>query len=147
MIFVEKDESVVNKRDRYNKLHETETEAETVATINGSVEEKQKTPESESTPITEEVPKQEQSTKSQDEKPEENNDGIVSTDGSNADTTAESETNQEHHNENSHKVMSSVLATMWLGAQSGMIYVHSSVASWNQCLHSVKMKDAVLSIV
>lgn len=43
--------------------------------------------------------------------------------------------------------MSSVLATMWLGAQSGMLYVHSSVANWDQCLHSVKLKDAVLSIV
>lgn len=43
--------------------------------------------------------------------------------------------------------MSSVLATMWLGAQNGMLYVHSSVANWDQCLHSVKLKDAVLSIV
>lgn len=58
----------------------------------------------------------------------------------------DSESSQQE-TENTHKVMSSVLATMWLGAQSGMIYVHSSVASWNQCLHSVKMKDAVLSIV
>mgnify|MGYP005986561883 FL=1 len=45
------------------------------------------------------------------------------------------------------EVMSSVLATMWLGAENGMIYVHSSVANWNQCLHSVKLKDAVISIV
>lgn len=43
--------------------------------------------------------------------------------------------------------MSSVLATMWLGAQNGMLYVHSSVANWDQCLHSVKLKDAVLSVV
>lgn len=46
-----------------------------------------------------------------------------------------------------HEVMSSVLATMWLGAQSGYIFVHSSVANWNQCLHSVKLEDCVLSIV
>lgn len=43
--------------------------------------------------------------------------------------------------------MSSVLATMWLGAQNGMLFVHSSVANWDQCLHSVKLDDAVLSIV
>lgn len=60
---------------------------------------------------------------------------------------SEESESSEHQAEGTHKVMSSVLATMWLGAQSGMIYVHSSVASWNQCLHSVKMKDAVLSIV
>ncbi|XP_018324079.2 C-Jun-amino-terminal kinase-interacting protein 4 isoform X2 [Agrilus planipennis] len=46
-----------------------------------------------------------------------------------------------------HRVMSSVLATMWLGAQNGILYVHSSVTNWNQCLHSVKLDDAVISIV
>ncbi|XP_053721131.1 C-Jun-amino-terminal kinase-interacting protein 4 isoform X3 [Synchiropus splendidus] len=43
--------------------------------------------------------------------------------------------------------MSSVLPTMWLGAQNGCIYVHSSVAQWKKCLHSIKMKDSVLGIV
>lgn len=43
--------------------------------------------------------------------------------------------------------MSSVLATMWLGAQNGMLYVHSAVANWDQCIHSVQLKDAILSIV
>lgn len=33
--------------------------------------------------------------------------------------------------------MSSVGPTMWLGAQSGMLYVHSSVARWRDCLHQV----------
>lgn len=47
----------------------------------------------------------------------------------------------------SHDTMSSVLATMWLGAQNGMLFIHSAVAKWNQCLHSVKLDDAVLSIV
>lgn len=42
--------------------------------------------------------------------------------------------------------MSSVLPTMWLGAQSGWLYVHSSVANWSTCLHKVKMADAALSI-
>ncbi|KAB5555386.1 hypothetical protein PHYPO_G00033440 [Pangasianodon hypophthalmus] len=43
--------------------------------------------------------------------------------------------------------MSSVLPTMWLGAQNGCIYVHSSVAQWKKCLHSIKLKDSILGIV
>uniref|UniRef100_W5MYQ3 C-Jun-amino-terminal kinase-interacting protein 4 n=1 Tax=Lepisosteus oculatus TaxID=7918 RepID=W5MYQ3_LEPOC len=43
--------------------------------------------------------------------------------------------------------MSSVLPTMWLGAQNGCLYVHSSVAQWRKCLHSIKLKDSILSIV
>ncbi|XP_077358201.1 C-Jun-amino-terminal kinase-interacting protein 4 isoform X2 [Festucalex cinctus] len=43
--------------------------------------------------------------------------------------------------------MSSVLPTMWLGAQNGCLYVHSSVAQWKKCLHSIKLKDSVLGIV
>ncbi|CAL8304656.1 unnamed protein product [Lota lota] len=43
--------------------------------------------------------------------------------------------------------MSSVLPTMWLGAQNGCVYVHSSVAQWKKCLHWMKLKDAVLGIV
>lgn len=33
--------------------------------------------------------------------------------------------------------MSSVGPTMWLGAQNGMLYVHSAVARWRDCLHKV----------
>ncbi|XP_045344323.1 C-Jun-amino-terminal kinase-interacting protein 4 isoform X4 [Leopardus geoffroyi] len=43
--------------------------------------------------------------------------------------------------------MSSLLPTMWLGAQNGCLYVHSSVAQWRGCLHSIKLKDSILSIV
>lgn len=43
--------------------------------------------------------------------------------------------------------MSSVGPTMWLGAQNGMLYVHSSVARWRDCLHEVCLPDAVLSIL
>ncbi|XP_075312886.1 C-Jun-amino-terminal kinase-interacting protein 4 isoform X2 [Odontesthes bonariensis] len=43
--------------------------------------------------------------------------------------------------------MSSVLPTMWLGAQNGHVYVHSSVAHWKRCLHSIKLKESVLGIV
>lgn len=43
--------------------------------------------------------------------------------------------------------MSSVGPTMWLGAQNGMLYVHSSVARWRDCLHQICLPDAILSIV
>uniref|UniRef100_A0A8C1VZP7 Sperm associated antigen 9a n=1 Tax=Cyprinus carpio TaxID=7962 RepID=A0A8C1VZP7_CYPCA len=43
--------------------------------------------------------------------------------------------------------MSSALPTMWLGAQNGCLYVHSSVARWRKCLHAVKLKDSILNIV
>ncbi|KAG7203528.1 hypothetical protein KM043_013579 [Ampulex compressa] len=43
--------------------------------------------------------------------------------------------------------MSSIQPTMWLGAQNGAVFVHSTVAKWSVCLHSVKLKDAALAIV
>ncbi|KAL5011618.1 hypothetical protein ScPMuIL_010169 [Solemya velum] len=43
--------------------------------------------------------------------------------------------------------MSSMLPTMWLGSQTGSLYVHSAVAQWRRCLHSVKLGDSVLNIV
>lgn len=43
--------------------------------------------------------------------------------------------------------MSSVQPTMWLGAQNGAVFVHSAVAKWTVCLHSVRLKDAALAIV
>ncbi|XP_036890285.1 C-Jun-amino-terminal kinase-interacting protein 3 isoform X15 [Sturnira hondurensis] len=42
---------------------------------------------------------------------------------------------------------SSALPTMWLGAQNGWLYVHSAVSNWKTCLHSIKLKDSVLSLV
>jgi len=43
--------------------------------------------------------------------------------------------------------MSSILPTVWLGFENGCIFVHSAKSQWKQCLHSVKLKDAVLSIM
>ncbi|XP_034046841.1 sperm associated antigen 9a isoform X10 [Thalassophryne amazonica] len=43
--------------------------------------------------------------------------------------------------------MSSARPTMWLGAQNGCLYVHSSVARWRKCLHATKLKDSIFSIV
>ncbi|XP_036408970.1 C-Jun-amino-terminal kinase-interacting protein 3 isoform X3 [Megalops cyprinoides] len=41
----------------------------------------------------------------------------------------------------------STAPTMWLGAQNGWLYVHSAVSNWKKCLHSIKLKDSVLSLV
>ncbi|XP_057314683.1 C-Jun-amino-terminal kinase-interacting protein 3-like isoform X2 [Hydractinia symbiolongicarpus] len=43
--------------------------------------------------------------------------------------------------------VSSLLPTMWLGAQSGKVYIHSVVTNWKKCLQSAKLKDSLLSIV
>lgn len=43
--------------------------------------------------------------------------------------------------------MSSVLPTVWLGSQNGSVFVHSAVSQWRRCLHFIKLKDSVLSIV
>ncbi|XP_044160139.1 C-Jun-amino-terminal kinase-interacting protein 3 isoform X8 [Bufo gargarizans] len=53
----------------------------------------------------------------------------------------ETETNSEV------PVATSAAPTMWLGAQNGWLYVHSAVSNWKKCLHSIKLKDSVLSIV
>ncbi|XP_057202719.1 C-Jun-amino-terminal kinase-interacting protein 3 isoform X4 [Triplophysa rosa] len=41
----------------------------------------------------------------------------------------------------------SAAPTMWLGAQNGWLYVHSAMSNWKKCLHSIKLKDSVLSLV
>jgi len=37
--------------------------------------------------------------------------------------------------------------TMWLGAQSGHVYLHSAVTNWSKCLHKIRLRDTVLGIV
>ncbi|XP_068100471.1 C-Jun-amino-terminal kinase-interacting protein 3 isoform X9 [Hyperolius riggenbachi] len=58
-------------------------------------------------------------------------------------STAQQET--EMNNETS--AATSAAPTMWLGAQNGWLYVHSAVSNWKKCLHSIKLKDSVLSLV
>ncbi|XP_043188488.1 C-Jun-amino-terminal kinase-interacting protein 4-like isoform X47 [Amphibalanus amphitrite] len=53
----------------------------------------------------------------------------------------------ESHMGQEEEKMSSVLPTMWLGSQSGCVYVHSAKAQWKRCIHSIRLKDSVLSIV
>ncbi|XP_055527417.1 JNK-interacting protein 3 [Wyeomyia smithii] len=63
--------------------------------------------------------------------------------------------NEENSNEdfpsdgvsNEEPAITSVGPTMWMGAQNGMLYIHSSIARWNTCLHKVKLPDSILSIV
>lgn len=111
--FVEKDESAVNKKDKYAKA-EQETSEEAPKTRDTS-------PDS---PKPEEIQAKAEEPKKEDQKKE---------------SPTQEAQNQE--------IMSSVLATMWMGDECGNIYVHSSVANWAQCLHTVKMKDAVIAIV
>ncbi|CAH0547259.1 unnamed protein product [Brassicogethes aeneus] len=96
--YVENDESVVNKKDKYKTTLAAE-----------------------------------------DNESAEGESGSPETDDQSDDKSETKSTNKE--------VMSSVLATMWMGDENGNLFVHSAVANWAQCLHSVKMKDTVISIV
>ena len=127
--FIENDQTVVNKKDKYMKISKSEEENKETTKLSEEKEEKKGTPCD--TPL-------------------------EASDESNLDKESEATTTESEpegipepveNKSSNQEVMSSVLATMWLGAENGMIYVHSSVANWNQCLHSVKLKDAVISIV
>ncbi|XP_018407865.1 PREDICTED: C-Jun-amino-terminal kinase-interacting protein 3 isoform X6 [Nanorana parkeri] len=54
---------------------------------------------------------------------------------------------QEAEPSNETSAGTSAAPTMWLGAQNGWLYVHSAVSNWKKCLHSIKLKDSVLSLV
>jgi len=66
---------------------------------------------------------------------------------SNDKDTMNEETKEEVVEETPIEKMSSIQPTMWLGAQNGAVFVHSAVAKWSMCLHSVKLRDAALAIV
>ncbi|KAL0109415.1 hypothetical protein PUN28_014469 [Cardiocondyla obscurior] len=66
---------------------------------------------------------------------------------SNDKDAANEEAKEEVVEETSIEKMSSIQPTMWLGAQNGAVFVHSAVAKWSVCLHSVKLRDAALAIV
>ncbi|XP_032686445.1 JNK-interacting protein 3 isoform X2 [Odontomachus brunneus] len=63
------------------------------------------------------------------------------------DTVNEEAKEEEVVEETPIEKMSSIQPTMWLGAQNGAVFVHSAVAKWSVCLHSVKLRDAALAIV
>uniref|UniRef100_A0A670JRM6 C-Jun-amino-terminal kinase-interacting protein 3 n=1 Tax=Podarcis muralis TaxID=64176 RepID=A0A670JRM6_PODMU len=54
---------------------------------------------------------------------------------------------EQEANGNAAGTTTSAAPTMWLGAQNGWLYVHSAVSNWKKCLHSIKLKDSVLSLV
>lgn len=70
---------------------------------------------------------------------------MVNTD--NNDNITACEANADDKLSNDDPPVSSVGPTMWMGAQNGMLYVHSSIARWNVCLHRIKLPDSILSIV
>lgn len=74
---------------------------------------------------------------------ENKNDANASADNGEIEKADEASPDEEQQVDNP----TSVGPTMWLGAQNGMIYVHSSVGRWRVCLHSVQVPDAALSIV
>ncbi|KAJ8927569.1 hypothetical protein NQ314_019952 [Rhamnusium bicolor] len=121
--FTEKDELAVNKKDKYSKIDQT--------CDNNNKEKLDESCESCDTTV--------DSIKAEEEESSKSSEPNVIQDVKNAEPQ-----NQETQNR---EIMSSILATMWMGDESGFIYVHSSVANWAQCLHSVKMKDAVIAIV
>lgn len=124
MVFVEKDDSAVNKKDKYakqqrdqqcdnnnqDKLDETCTTCDT--TLDRSKE-----------------------------------DGAAAEPKIESQDSQNSNDDSQSHEIHTQEIMSSVLATMWMGDEHGNIYVHSSVDNWAQCLHTVKLKDAVIAIV
>ncbi|XP_074553729.1 C-Jun-amino-terminal kinase-interacting protein 3 isoform X17 [Halichoeres trimaculatus] len=65
--------------------------------------------------------------------------------GQSKEESSQPQESEDSGNEN--KNFTSVAPTMWLGAQNGWLYVHSAVGNWKKCLHSIKLKDSVLSLV
>ncbi|XP_018571079.1 JNK-interacting protein 3 isoform X4 [Anoplophora glabripennis] len=125
--FVEKDESAINKKDKYAKAQEENCDSGKEA-LNETCETCDTTLDS--------IKSEEDRPKTED--PDETKD---------KQSPAQKERDDQPRETQSQEIMSSVLATMWMGDEHGNIYVHSSVTNWAQCLHTVKMKDAVIAIV
>ncbi|XP_043496032.1 JNK-interacting protein 3 isoform X2 [Polistes fuscatus] len=75
------------------------------------------------------------------------NDELNCKEGKNEEEEKEEEEDREIEESTPIEKMSSIQSTMWLGAQNGAVFVHSAVAKWSVCLHSVKLKDAAVAIV
>ncbi|XP_044749141.1 JNK-interacting protein 3 isoform X2 [Coccinella septempunctata] len=60
---------------------------------------------------------------------------------------AEAEPVVESEPEPQQDVVSSKSTTMWIGTENGSLYVHSAVAQCRRCLHSVRLRDTIMSIV
>ncbi|XP_030754123.1 JNK-interacting protein 3 isoform X2 [Sitophilus oryzae] len=126
VIFIKKDESAVNKRDKYKQEQavsnsEKSEPVDTLITNPKSLDE--------------------------DRKNENTDEEVLNTEETNNSNNNNNDNMEKNEYNTSQEIMSSVLSTMWIGDELGNIYVHSSVANWAQRLHTVKLKDAVISIV
>nr|CAH7741359.1 unnamed protein product [Callosobruchus chinensis] len=129
--YVEKNETAVNKRDKYNKVDTTIREED--ARSNSKLDETCTTCDTTS--------------ESEADKAESSPDTPIPEVPSGDEESRPKEADKEQDEPQTQEVMSSVLPTMWMGDENGYIYVHSSVSNWAMCLHSVKMKDSVIAIV
>lgn len=174
--FVEKDESAINKKDKYAKaeqqcdnnkeaLNETSRSCDTMLDSVKSEGVQPKTDDG-SEYKDSQSPNQKNGENKDGQSPDQKNGEIKDRQSPNQKNGENKDRQSPDQNENkdrqnpkqkkqegqpreaqSQEVMSSILATMWMGDEHGNIYVHSSVANWAQCLHTVKMKDAVIAIV
>lgn len=157
MIFVEEDESAVNKKDKYAK----QAAADQQQRAQEQQQQQQQQHHQQQCDNNNEAKSEETCTTCDstnlESSPNVNEEKIDKLSDQEA-TTSEETASQEQHQSQSQpeslvqenttpEIMSSVLATMWMGDDCGNIYVHSSVDNWAQCLHTVKLKDAVIAIV
>ena len=40
----------------------------------------------------------------------------------------------------------SKLATMWMGGDSGCLYIHSALVAWDRCLHALRLQSSITDI-
>jgi hypothetical protein len=84
---------------------------------------------------------------SQNDKTIDKSEEALTIDGIEKASEASPDEDNNNNDDESEMNPTSVGPTMWMGAQNGMVYVHSSVGRWRVCLHEVQLPDAVLSIV
>lgn len=41
---------------------------------------------------------------------------------------------------------STKLATMWMGGDSGCLYIHSALAAWDKCLYALRLQSSITDI-
>lgn len=143
VIFVEKDESAVNKKDKYAKQAAADQlQREQQCDNNNETKSEETCTTCDSTNV------ESSTTNSSDTTAIKSNDADVATsEGTSASPQHQSTPETPVQENSTPEIMSSVLATIWMGDDCGNIFVHSSVENWAQCLHTVKLKDAVIAIV
>lgn len=150
IIVIEKDESAVNKKDKYAKQaaadqlqQQQEQQQQQQQQCDNNNESK---PEETCTTCDNTNLELSPSTSDQEAMKSEEAEAIESP-SSREQQHSQSQPQSPVQDNSAPEIMSSVLATMWMGDDCGNIFVHSSVDNWAQCLHTVKLKDAVIAIV